>query len=629
MIFLSNRPGVGFATFELSFRSRSTFGGGTYQTNGRSWYEYHQFPAARARVQLSIAFAFVATHNHFVLDRGGKVFKQSAPLIKLPADATADDHLGLLGLLNSSTACFWMRQVCHSKGNGGIGGGIAAEPWEKFLEITGTHLQSFPLAAPAPSDLARALDTAAQCLAANLPEAICASGVPTRDVLIAARAKVDCTIGEMIALQEELDWRNYHLYQLYDGRLEHASPPPLRLGERAFEIFMARQMATGALETAWFIRHGSTPITNLPSHWPDDYRRVVEKRISLIETHGTIGLVERPEFKRRWSAESWPEMERAALRTWLLDRLEAAQIFSTGDTRLISTNQLADLMRRDGEFLSVATLFAGRPDGDIEALVADLVAKEAAPFLAVLRYTETGLRKRAQWQAAFERQRREDSIDAEVAARRDEFRAEAECRAQEHWCALNPRHPGEEPEHYASRAKAVGDVALETDRLVREEQRRRKHEEVGDIPVPPKYVTKDFQSTEFWRLRGGLDVPKERFVSFPHCERDADGSLVVTWGGHNHLKRALAIAAYYQERKDNEGWPPERLVPLLAGVIELLPWLLQWHNDYDSDLGARMGDYFVDFVQTEARALGMTQAAVGAWKPPATPRRGRSRRIAA
>jgi hypothetical protein len=124
-------------------------------------------------------------------------------------------------------------------------------------------------------------------------------------------------------------------------------------------------------------------------------------------------------------------------------------------------------------------------------------------------------------------------------------------------------------------------------------------------------------------------VPKERFVSFPHCQRDADGSLVVTWGGHNHLKRALAIAAYYQERKDNEGWPPERLVPLLAGVIELLPWLLQLHNDYDPNLGARMGDYFVDFVQTEARALGMTQAAVGAWTPPATPRRGRSRRVAA
>ena len=52
------------------------------------------FFAERLRTPLSIAFAFVATHNHFVLDRGGKVFKQSAPVIKLPEGATEDDHLG-------------------------------------------------------------------------------------------------------------------------------------------------------------------------------------------------------------------------------------------------------------------------------------------------------------------------------------------------------------------------------------------------------------------------------------------------------------------------------------------------------------------------------------------------------
>jgi hypothetical protein len=51
-----------------------------------------------------------------VLDRGGKVFNRTAPVIKLPAEASEDDHLALLGLLNSSTACFWMKQVCHNKG---------------------------------------------------------------------------------------------------------------------------------------------------------------------------------------------------------------------------------------------------------------------------------------------------------------------------------------------------------------------------------------------------------------------------------------------------------------------------------------------------------------------------------
>ncbi len=62
---------------------------------------------------LDRVWRIVATHNHFVLDRGGKVFNSTAPVIKLPPEATEDDHLALLGLLNSSTACFWMKQVCH------------------------------------------------------------------------------------------------------------------------------------------------------------------------------------------------------------------------------------------------------------------------------------------------------------------------------------------------------------------------------------------------------------------------------------------------------------------------------------------------------------------------------------
>ena len=65
---------------------------------------------------MSFTLRGIATHNHFVLDRGGKVFKQTAPVIKLPADATTTDHLTLVGLLNSSVACFWMKQVFHNKG---------------------------------------------------------------------------------------------------------------------------------------------------------------------------------------------------------------------------------------------------------------------------------------------------------------------------------------------------------------------------------------------------------------------------------------------------------------------------------------------------------------------------------
>ncbi len=607
---------------------------GIMEDAGLHWTDYMQYTAATYRSFMSITFAEVATHNHFVLDHGGKVFKQTAPVIKLPEDASKDDHLGLLGLLNSSTACFWLKQVCYPKGGdhvGQEGARVQKTKWDERYAFNGTNIEQFPLASEQPLELARTLAQAAQHLAANLPASIIANAVtPSRAFLDTAREIAAATRGRMIALQEELDWHCYRLYGLHDTIAEHPDPPPLELGERAFEIMMARQIAAGTLETAWFERHRSTPIIELPRHWPDDYRRVVEQRIALIESHANIGMIERPEFKRRWSTESWEEMEQAALRTWLLDRIESPSIWATGDARVLSTIQLTDMLRRDADFLSVAAVYAGRSDVNLEALVAEVVAEQSEPLLTALRYAETGLRKRAQWESTWDKQRREDAIDAEVVAQRESFRTQADRRAQEQWQAVNPRRPGEEPEPYAIRMQVGVAPAVEQqiDRMVAEEQRRRKREEVGDIPVPPKYVAKDFQSTVLWRLRGGLDVPKERFVSFPHCQRDADGSLVITWAGHNHLKRALAIAAYYQERKDSDGWPADRLVPLLAGVIELLPWLLQWHNDYDPDLGAHMGDYFVDFVQTEARALGMTEAAVAAWTPPATPRRGRTRRAA-
>lgn len=57
---------------------RATFQG-IMADAGLQWWEYMQHTASAYRTPLSIAFAFVATHNHFVLDRGGKVFKQSAP----------------------------------------------------------------------------------------------------------------------------------------------------------------------------------------------------------------------------------------------------------------------------------------------------------------------------------------------------------------------------------------------------------------------------------------------------------------------------------------------------------------------------------------------------------------------
>jgi hypothetical protein len=153
-------------------------------------------------------------------------------------------------------------------------------------------------------------------------------------------------------------------------------------------------------------------------------------------------------------------------------------------------------------------------------------------------------------------------------------------------------------------------------------------ERVGEIAVPPKYAAADFQKQTYWRLRGKLDVPKERFVLYLGAERDADRTPVLGWAGWDAREQAQALAAYFIDMKESEAWPVHRLAPLLAGLVELLPWLRQWHNDVDRETGVRMGDYYTQFVAEEARALGRTHDALRSWTPDAPEPRRRQRRHA-
>ena len=92
-----------------------------------------------------------------------------------------------------------------------------------------------------------------------------------------------------------------------------------------------------------------------------------------------------------------------------------------------------------------------------------------------------------------------------------------------------------------------------------------------DIPVPPKYTGADFLKGDYNRLRGKLDVPKERWVSFPHCE-GPDGTLVIAWAGYDHLQLARSISAYFVDIQERLGGRDDpRLVPLLACLLELSP----------------------------------------------------------
>ncbi len=532
---------------------------------GMQWFEYGYISAEKFRTNLTITFAEVATHNHFVIDRGGKVFKQTAPLIKLPAEATEVDHFALLALLNSSIACFWMKQTFQTKGSSGMGRGIYDEKWEFFYQLAGTGLHNFPVPETKPSALSGRLDEIARRLgeqAANRVLERWANGEDLKALIEEAEAKSGRFRGQMIALQEEIDWECYRHYGLLADDLCYAGEdlPELKLGERAFEIVMARQVAKGQLTTAWFERHGSTPITELPAHWPAAYRTLVEHRIKLIETNKEIGLIERPEYKRRWNTEPWADQRQRALKNWLLDRLEtpAYRKGTAEHPEFTTTAQMADVASADAAFLEVAALYRGRPDFNLATLVAELVEAEAVPFLPVLRYKPPGLRKREVWERTWDLQRKQDAGEG-----------------------------------------------------------------VGDIPVPPKYASADFLKTDYWRLRGKLDVPKERWVSYPHCSTDSDPTLVVGWAGWTHLQQATAVIGYYDTRK-REGWDAKRLTPLLAGLDQLLPWVKQWHPEVDPEFGESAGQSFQTLLESDAHELGLTLDTVRGWTPPEKARKTRT-----
>ncbi|WP_307847474.1 BREX-2 system adenine-specific DNA-methyltransferase PglX [Streptomyces sp. F63] len=551
----------------LILRDRVAYGK-TQLERGLEWFEYSMFFAHRYG-GLTLAFACVATHNHFVLGRREEVFNRHAPVVKLPEGANEDEHLELLGVLNSSTACFWLKQVSQAKGGSGLGRGLQDEDWEERYEFTGTKLQDFPLPENLPLEGGQQLDTYAGELAACEPSAACEASIPLRTTLDEAQARHTCIRQTMIAAQEELDWQVYGLYRLLTGAEvarttvppeKRASVPGVRLGERAFEIVLARKAAAGEVETAWFERHRSTPVTEIPDRWPDWYREIVQARIDIINSQPKgVGLIERPECKRRWSAEPWEKKERAALRNWLLDRCESRDLwFEVRDglrrPRPMTVNYLADRMSSDEDFVSVAALYAadhlGKPDLPLAQVLSEVIADEHVPYLAAMRYKDSGLRTRAQWEQVWEQQREEDRTGQRL-----------------------------------------------------------------DIAVPPKYKSGDFLRFSYWANRGKLDVPKERFISYPEAGPDSDSALMLGWAGWDHKDQAQALFELLAARTTQDGWPTERIVPLLAGLQEVMPWVRQWHGEYDDEWGDVPADELEAEFENQLRKHQVSAEELKAWRP--------------
>jgi hypothetical protein len=507
---------------------------GNHRDIGLTWWEWSRFQRERFRTPFSIAFAFVATHNHFVLDRGGKVFKQTAPIIKLPESATEDDHLALLAYLNSSTACFWMKHVVMNKGATSDKGVLQSDP-EKFrFEFDGTKLKALPV----PSNLqlfrnglllrlARALDLLAQENSDDRLSALIADA-PAGDLEHTLSHEFEARETRrrmMVALQEELDWAVYELMGLVPASSSLRACEPEQLAGMDADARPYRQK-----------------LSNLPRSAPP-------KEVALIEG---------PEFKRRWFRSGGKfdgdnvtdaDVARSAVEVLLLDMAERG---AAASIVVLSQRQLVAQLLSDEKAAALAS-YLWR-EANAADRVADLASSEMIPAFKACVLTEQGLEKHATWRHTWNLQRRED----------------------------------------------LG-------------------ESVGDIPVPPKYDQKDFRDPAYWRLRGKLDVPKERFISYPGCQKDNDPSPLIGWAGWNHLRRAQALVALYQERKTEDAWPKERLIPMLVGLHELMFWLDMWHSQPEAG-SQNPAREFKQFLDAELHAHALTTDDLEAWRPEKSPK---------
>lgn len=532
--------------------------GKTREQRGLKWFEYGMLAKAKLVNPLSITFAEVATHNHFVLDRGQSVFKQTAPVIKLSNEATEEDHLELLALLNSSTVCFWLKQVTQKKG------GDADTPWLRTYQFNSTKVGGLPVPSRLPVERGIRLDLLATRLAEMTPELVIADWiadplepkVALSDLLGEVRDEREVLRCRIIFEQEELDWAVYSLYGLVNEEViyDAVQVDKIALGQRAFEIALARSVDDE--DSDWFIRHGSAPVTDIPLEWPEGYRTLVQQRLDLIGSDQSIGLLEKPEHKRRWAVVAWETQVRRALESAILDRLEVMDVWLDAQGPVArSVAELADALKGDAVLRELVTVLTDDPEASLAMVIGSLATGQAVPYLAAHRYKTAGLEKFRTWQYVWELQRREDA--------------------------------GEKI----------------------------------DVPVPPKYSTTDFRKSEYWKARGKLDAPKERFISYPGLGREGDATILLGWAGWDHKNQALALAREFLDQ-EALGADDDLLTQMVSGLVELEPWVKQWHSEMDVSFGVSPAEAISGVIDQQLGRLEATREEVTAWAPPA-PTRGR------
>lgn len=528
----------------------------TPEQRGLRWFDIAMYFPQRHVTPNSICFAETCDRNKFYIHRGGAAFKQTAPAIKFAANASERDQVGALGVLNSSLACFWLKEQSHNYGDrkDKYGSRITGSPEFDTYNFTTTIVQRFPMPAQLPDVLAQKLDALGKRLEEFHPNLLKKEILAEENRLRSLEETYNELRGTLIALQEELDWDVYRRYDLIDEDLTVPGfdVPIISLGQRAFEIALSRRIDIGNEESDWFTRHSSKRVSEIPLDWPEKYRTLISKRLEAIEKNPFVGLLENARYKRRWTDAGFREKVKLACRTQILEMVESPHLWFNhrGVPTPRSISELAGELEKDPDFVTVLNRWAGHKDANATVGLTEILSSEHVPYLTRYYLKESGLRKYSQWMECWEAQRSADE-------------------------------------------DGIAGTKL---------------------PGPPLFKDSDFTQPDYWKHRGKINTARERFISFPGLGRETDPTPLLGWAGWNHAQQGLALGVIYAMR-ESEGKPLSALVPVVAGMAEVLPWVKQWHSGVDTNLGIDLFEYLAAQLAEKSAAVGVPVQDLPAWRP--------------
>lgn len=343
------------------------------------------------------------THNHAYFDQSAVLFHQTAPVLKLKSTASESDHLILLGVLNSSAALFWLKQICFNKGAG------KEEERDRFV-YAGRKLEQLPIpeslvptnenSSPIATRLGRlahechakgrlligldchkifekpgeAYDSWNRALPGYLgPHPSIAQPFDTVQELLSLKAKVkeerERLRREMIALQEEMDWLVYAAYGLLPQDhpavglwvMDTMHPWEVALGQRPFEL-----AAIGA---------------GPPADWNEKHKRLWLARSEAIRTNEHIARIEQSVYKRRWVPPDYEKEFAEAFKWWLREKAEFC-LEQAAKGGPVSLEEWAAILWKDPRVRAATEAYNGAPlphRKKFEPILKQTVEEETVP----------------------------------------------------------------------------------------------------------------------------------------------------------------------------------------------------------------------------------------------------------